>query len=269
MSRKSKLLKESDQMVKLTRLGSPKYRAKMKEELQRLIQQMLELGCAPYSLKALDEQTLKAVVAYWRSQDISVATIMNKLSMLRRVYAQAYPDKVLPSNVALNVQWQKKAQDKKPLLDAAQAMKKVQHPVTKTILAFQCHFGLTKQESLRMNLTVIAPQGLRLNRKLAYNGKDRLVPICTAAQRAAIQTRQSLLAKKGALTELADEAVLVALYKADCLIQGLDPATPFRHHYARNRYQSLRQGKPERETLDQLVDELGVAALSSVREMLA
>ena len=64
MSRKSKLLKESDQMVKLTRLGSPKYRAKMKEELQRLIQQMLELGCAPYSLKALDEQTLKAVVAY-------------------------------------------------------------------------------------------------------------------------------------------------------------------------------------------------------------
>ena len=120
-----------------------------------------------------------------------------------------------------------------------------------------------------MNVSqAISPNGLRLNRKLASNRKDRVVPITTNAQRAAIQTRQSLLAKKGALTELADEAVLVSLYKADCLLKGLDPATPFRYHYARNRYRQLRQAQPERESLKQLLEELGVAKLSALREML-
>ena len=108
MRKKSNLLQESDQMVRLARLGSPKYRTKVKEELKRLIKTLMDLGCAPYTLKSLDEQTLKTVVAYWRTQNLSAASIMNKLSMLRRAFAQAYPDKILPSNMTLNVHGQKK-----------------------------------------------------------------------------------------------------------------------------------------------------------------
>ncbi|MCP4473067.1 MAG: hypothetical protein GY821_00535, partial [Gammaproteobacteria bacterium] len=85
-------------MVRLARLGSPKYRVKVKEELKRLIKNLIDLGCAPYTLKSLDEQTFKTVVAYWCAQDISVESIMNKLSMLRRAFSHAYPDKTLPSN---------------------------------------------------------------------------------------------------------------------------------------------------------------------------
>ncbi len=150
------------------------------------------------------------------------------------------------------------------------AVKQVEHPITRTIIAFQMQFGFTKSEAIRINTHhAITNEGLMIERQLAANGKDRLVPILTQAQRTALHDRQSLLGEKGGLTDFADEAVLVALYKADCLIQGLEPAAPYRSHYARTRYRQLANYHDEAAALQQLQVELGVGKTARLRELMA
>ncbi|MCP4476444.1 MAG: hypothetical protein GY821_18160 [Gammaproteobacteria bacterium] len=269
MSRKAKLIQQSDQLIRRIRHGGVKGRETRKRELRRLVNDLIYLGIAPRSLHKISEKEVFIVVEYWKKKKLSPRAVANKLGIIRTFFRLAFPDVVIPDNKLLNLRLTHESRQLCKPHSIDKVIHQVEHSLTRSILEFQVYFGLTKLESIRININyALYERALIIDRALTSNGKDRSIPILTPEQKRALSTRKGLLGIKERLTDIVSEPILAALYKADCLIKGLEPNFPYRKHYAEIRYKHLLETIGTHSAIRQLQSELGVSSKYRMMELL-
>tara|TARA_B100001996_G_scaffold35416_1_gene26394 strand:+ start:467 stop:1333 length:867 start_codon:yes stop_codon:yes gene_type:complete len=273
MSRKSSLLHELNEALRFHKFGNPRYRNKARQEMKLIITDMISLGVPPRSLKSINERMVRRLVNDWKSRKLSISTVMNKLSILRRLFKLMDIDKQLPSNKDLDVHWTEPRQKITPI-KPEEIIKRLEHSITKTILEFQMYFGLTRQESIKLHLSFeidSLPKHITVTRNYAHNSKDRFIPISTKEQKRSISKRLKILEKASmkvhSLNELAKASALSSLYNADFLVNEVNPIAPYRNYYVIQRYNQLQADKEQcsdRGIIETISQEIGIKKHSSV-----
>jgi hypothetical protein len=267
MSRKSALINESDQVLGQSRKGSHTTRLWRKYVMRKIINELVLLKAAPPSLKNLNDTHYEMLIQYWRSQELSEVTISKNFSVLRFFYRCAPYGVQMPTNQQLGISTSRKTYSKPEIFP--DLMDRLKHPISQTILAFQLYFGLTKVESVRINLELSEQErALFIPRGVAHNGKDREIPILSEHQRRIIQDRKAVLGKQTGLVQCCSEADLHGLFKAEMIIAGQSHNALFRAHYARVRFNDLLQSEPPPASRQKLMKELGLASKYQLERML-
>ena len=267
MSRKAILINESDQVLGQSRKGSHTTRLWRKYVMRKIINELILLKIAPPSLKNLNDTHYEMLIQYWRSQELSEVTISKNFSVLRFFYRCASYGVQLPNNQKLGISTSRKSYSRPEI--SPDLIGRLKHPISQTILAFQLYFGLTKVESVRINLELSAQENaLFIPRGVAHNGKDREIPILSEQQRQVIQDRKALLGKDIGLIQCCSEADLHGLFKAEIIIAGQNHNTLFRAHYARFRLNTLLLSSSPISSMQKLLKEMGLSSKYQLERML-
>lgn len=254
--RKQNCIKDINYYVNSIAKGATQSRYKRKVVLYAMIGDLLQLGLLPKKLSDLKDEYIFKLVETWRSKGLLSQTMQGRISILRKIMKDMYHIDI-PKNKDFNftsVTFTKQSQVKvsKDVLDL------VHNPITKTILAFQIYFGLTKRESIGISLdTAIMSDDLYIDMKLATNSKSRFIPILTKTQQAVIDYRNEILGKYRTLTDRLPENMLVQLVNVEIYDCGYELNAPFRRIYAMERLAQLVKTKSEAIAKKMLIEELG------------
>lgn len=248
------LTKEINIFFNSYRIGSPDSRAKRKSVLHLIISELSSLGILPQSFSHIKTTHVKKLIEHWEQAHVSNNTIINRVGILRHFLSHAFKVEI-ESNQQLSLTYDER---KKSIAQGDGVLEYVHHPVTKTVLAFQLYFGLTKGESIRIILPVaIQDDDLVVSRSIASNSKDRFIPIKTKQQRDVIAYRYDVLGKHRSLTEKMPETLILSLYHAELYDCGIDHKHAFRKFYAANRLGKLLETKDHSASKRVLREELG------------
>ncbi len=269
MGRKQDLMKESDRLLRRSRVGTPRTRKERRSAIHRMIRDLVRIGVAPRKLQSIHRQHFLALVNDWRQRHVALKTMTNQLGILRTFSKWGQWEWAIPSNQALGLHPPQKTSTRQTAT-LENPIPRVAHAFTKSILAFQWYFGLTKTEAARVwvDYATQAAGQLNIDRALATNGKERIVPIVSSKQAQTLEHRKQLLGHHATLTDIVPETTLLGLYKADLLIAGLDPHFPYRRQYAKTRLATLSTQLTQTEALKRLQSELGIASKHRVLALL-
>ncbi|PCH55531.1 MAG: hypothetical protein COC15_04205 [Legionellales bacterium] len=270
MGRKYNLIKETNGILKSCRFGAYTSRCDRKNIMRILINDLVSLKIAPISIRAINQTHVFALVKYWQKHKLAYRTIRNKLGVLRTCLKIAQSKVVILNNKQLGICNTIKQKSYALPDNIEKHPDMVIYPVTKSIIEFQLYFGLTKTESvcIDLNLATHETGTLTIYRDLATNNKDIIVPIVTTKQQQSIATREQLLTHHARLTDIISKKNLLGLYRANLLFHGLNPSFPYRKYYAKNRLASLLQDVEKKEALYNLQCELGIQSKRQLQELL-
>jgi site-specific recombinase XerD len=150
--------------------------------LFRIANELHDLDYKLSSVQQLKEKHVKGLIQHWQNQPLKVSTIKNRLSVLRRL-AILMDKPFLPDNKTLQIG----SRHTEPLKNKAIVnpdISKITDPYVRISLELQRHFGLRREESLK-----IKPHLADQEHKLVLLGawckgnRSREIPIRTAEQR--------------------------------------------------------------------------------------
>lgn len=264
--RKRPLYQEIHRHYHRLRQGSVSTRHEQKKVMLRVVKDWQEVGLLGRSFKNLSAEDVGKLVKYWRKQGISDTTIRNDLGRIRTFFKQKGWSASLPSNQALGL---KRASKKTHSIGHENLVDQVYHPVVKTIMRWQCAFGLTPHESMKVPI----PERNMLDEvyvshRVASNSKPRHIPIVDTYQHNAVDEREALLQGQETLSNILSLPCMQTLYKAECVFLGWIPKLCFRSVYAHRRWQMLSGTMGEPDAIARLQLELGTAQKKSVEDFL-
>ena len=266
MGRKIELIKICENKLKNYRIGSFVSREDRIRVMKLILEDLARLKMQPENLYQISGGHIHALVDYWRSTDVDVNTILNRLSILRRVNDLLSLGLFIPTNQMLKLKRVKKTAVSE--LSTDDLSQRVYHPLVVNVVEMQMLFGVTKLEAIRLFYpTPNSENMVVVDRTIAANHEDRFIPVLTEQQKQCLAKRTQLTNGKLQLNALLPEAKICQLYHNELNFLGLDHNAPLRQHYARQRWNGLL-------TLDQLegikkiAKEMGIASLTKVRGML-
>lgn len=267
MSRKFDLIKECDRVLNQSKTGRHTTHVWKKSVMHKVINDLIKNKCAPPSFKHFKQEHLKVLIQYWQSKPLKTETILKKISVIRSFLKIGKYNTSLPSNADLLTQGTKSKPKK--IISTKNDLPQFKHPITKSIVAFQVEFGLTKTESIRLHLdAAIQNNFLLIDRALAHNNKDRIIPITSASQERVITERKSLINGKASLIQICPENDLKALLKSEHIICGTNSNTHYQNTYAKMRHETLLQGMSSDEATQKVQLEMGYATKYPILEVL-
>ncbi len=253
------LSKKSDAVFNQQKQGSHATKREQQRVMNTIINDLNRLRRLPREFKLMTPHDIECLVRFWKEKGLSVATIGNKLGVLRQFNQLARLDLNIPSNKELGSIKATSTPLKISLPENYE--NKIFHPITRSLIALQLHFGLTKLEAIRVNPTCIVNDNILLiQRTIAHNKKDRTIPIVTNGQKSTLSERK-ILTQTSQLLKQQDTSLLINhLYAAECHDAGIDPKTPFRRHYAQTRLNILKNTRDKQSALLVLCEEMGFSA---------
>ena len=272
MRRLNHQLKE---MCKNNRDGSYGTQAQRERVLTLIANQLFELGYRQLHAKSLKPKHVEALVKYWLKSGIAPGTIKNHMATLRWWAGKVNKKNVIArSNDHYGIprrQYASGANRAKEL--KSEHLEKIKDPYVRMSLELQHDFGLRREEAIKLR-PCLADKGdtLWLKPSWTKGGRERTIPICTEAQRAAVK-RAAALAGKGSLIPAHKTYVQqLRLYEGQCIRAGLSKMHGLRHAYAQRRYEELTgfkapiAGGPSRQSLsadERALDEKARAVISA------
>ncbi len=259
MGRKFTLQQKSRALLNKQKHGSLATKREHQRVMYTIISDLARLKCLPESFEKLTSEHVEKLVHFWQDKGLSTATIGNKLGILRRFNHAAKLNVEIPNNQTLNNIKPSPTPLKIPIPDRYQ--EKIYHPITRSLIDLQVHFGLTKLEAIRLNpYATYVDHTLLIHRNIAHNQQDRMIPVITKAQERCLNDRE-IIAKESHLLKRDNlNALMSQLYRAECQDAGIHPKTPFRKCYAQSRLATLQHTLDEPRALLTLCDEMGFSA---------
>jgi hypothetical protein len=259
LGRKFTLQKKSRAVFNQQKQGSLVTKREQQRVISSIISDLAQLKDLPESLERITVAHVKKLVDFWRHQGLATATIGNKLAVLRRFNQLAQFNLEIPNNQDLNSI--KAAATPLKIILPEDYEKTIFHPITRSVIDLQWHFGLTKLEAMRLNPNCAQIDGfLLIERTIAHNRQDRMIPVITKNQADRLHERENLAKKNALLTRQDAPALISKLYTAECHYAGISPKTPFRQRYAQTRLEALKQTQDEKSALLILCKEMGFSA---------
>lgn len=236
------------------------------DEIRRVlfsvIEDLVTLKQVPASWHGLKKELVFLLVAKWR-KSASEATIIAKLSRLRVFNRLFQLDMSIPTNHDLGCIVNLPEHDSFIEIEFSEIFQSVHHPVTKILLLLQAEFGLTLNEAMNLDISYaisLETGKLTLDRKTAYNSKERSIPILTKQQREVLNNLEHHFLNERYSLALISNGSGLKVYLAEMRFAGVNLRFPIRNIYARNRFQQLSTDNTHAEAILVLQKEMGFSA---------
>ncbi|WP_191092618.1 hypothetical protein [Francisella sp. SYW-9] len=254
---KQKLLKEVFKVLDNNKQGTYNFKKVRKNLLQSITKDIIDLGIPIKSYLSFTNDHLIALLDYWHGKGNTVSTIMNKRAILVWFLKLLGSDINIPRAKDLNLT--KLNQPKDFVYISEDIVHKVHHPLSHTILEFQLYFGLTKLESIKINLDeALKTKELYINKRLAFNSNDRFIPIVSDNQRQAIDNRLNYLNGKDTLLNIIPLYDIVALYHTELILNDIPKKADLRKFFIQKNYYNFQnKGSGKKEIYEQLLSLTG------------
>lgn len=207
--------------------------------LQAMFDELHQLGYKVRHLQFLKQKHVDALVEHWKTKQVSVGSMKNRLSDLRFVCKALRKNRLVQPNEHYQI-GQRSAipTANKAIYDPN--ISAINDERVRCSLELQRLFGLRAEECLKI-VPVIADQGnqLFLKRSWTKGGVERFVPIHTQEQRDWLE-RAKHIAGQGSLIP-ADKTYIQqrGCYYREAKKIGLNRPHGLRHAYAQQRYKTL------------------------------
>lgn len=242
MSAKSKLKYSLLQVLKKDHLGSFASKHDRKGILSHFTEDLVKLGYKIHHIQELKLKHINAMVTHWQQQDLSNATIKNRLSVLRHLTHLINKPNLIPSNnKELNVGIRKYVSTQNKALYHPD-FSNISNSHVRLSLELQRVFGLRREESLKIK-PHLADKGdhLELLPSWCKGGRGRFVPIRTEEQRYWLEKAKEL-AKNFSNSLIPEDKNYIQqryIYDKQTARAGLRNLHGLRHAYAQQRYKEL------------------------------
>jgi site-specific recombinase XerC len=207
--------------------------------LFRIVDELFDLGYKFSSVHKLKEKHVVELTKHGQEKSLKVSTIKNRLSVLRRL-AVLMDKPFVPSNTTLQV-GSRYAQPVKNRAIVNPDISKITDPYVRVSLELQRHFGLRREESLK-----IKPHLADQEYKLVLLGswckgnRNREIPIRTAEQRRWLDEAKLLAWNVNRSLIPESKTYIQHRYVYDKQLRNSNIRSHgFRHGYAQQRYKEL------------------------------
>lgn len=221
--------------------GSLSTQATRGRGLQQLADELHQLG---YKLKAarnLAPRHVDALVASWKANGISDATIRNRLGFLRWWAEKVGKGSMIPANnTPYGLEVRRKFNGNKAQELTRETLDRVADPRLQLTLQLERLFGLRREEALKLR-PAVADRGshLALQASWTKGGRYREIPIWHPRQRQLLQELHALCGD-GSLIGPGRNYVQAQKHYDNTLIKhGVRNAHGFRHRFAQWRYKTM------------------------------
>jgi integrase len=233
---------ELKELCKANRDGSFSTQATRRRILDRIANQLHELGYRRMKAKSLKPKHVEALVSLWKDQGLKIGTIKNLIAGLRWWAKHIGKPGMIPSdNDALDIGRRRHvATESKAWELKASHLAKIADEYVKLSLRLQAAFGLRRQEAIKFSPNyAIKDDHIKLKANWTKGGRARTVPILNDEQRLLLE-EVIKLAKGGALIP-PDQNYIEQQnhYDAQVRAAGIKNPHGLRHEYAQRRYEEL------------------------------
>ncbi|MDR2926439.1 MAG: integrase domain-containing protein [Azoarcus sp.] len=245
-------------LCKHNRDGSHATQADRRNILLLAARQLKAGGYRHMRASSLQAKHVGYLVNSWKSGKLSTGTIKNRVAALRWWSEKIGKAGVVPAdNAALGIaQRQYVGQGSKAKMLDADKLSAVTDPYVRLSLQMQAAFGLRREESIKVR-PEIADRGsaLYLQGSWCKGGRERLVPIRTAEQRAVLDAVHRLVGAGALIPPDKNYVQQQRVYDGQTQAAGLHKNHGLRHMYAQSRYEELTgwkcpiAGGPARDSL--------------------
>ena len=229
-------------LCKANRDGSFSTQATRKSILNRIANQLHELGYKHMQAKSLKPKHVDALVSLWKDQDLSVGTLKNLLSGLRWWARHVGKAEMIPKdNSAFDISKRSQvAKESKAWKLKEAQLEKISDPYVRLSVRLQAAFGLRREEAIKFSPNhAIKDDHIKLKASWTKGGRARTVPIRTDEQRRLLDDVRKL-AKGGALIPPNKNFIKQRNhYDRQVRNAGIKNPHGLRHGYAQRRYEEL------------------------------
>jgi hypothetical protein len=254
---KQKLLNEVYKVINSNNAGTHNFKINRRNFLKRLVKDILDLKLDIKTFSSFNSEHFNTLISRWKTKGNSNSTIINKIGMLKWFLNRLGLTITLPETSDLDL-------TRKDLFIPSPQIPEdlrhnIFHPICRTILDFQLFFGLTKNESIHLNLdTSLIGKELHISSRLAFNSNERFIFATSANQKEAIEYRYEVLKEHSLLLSLLQAPKIKELYEIELEYNNISKATNLRKYFIQKRFiQYQNKGISLQENYNLLMQETG------------
>lgn len=210
--------------------------------VKMIAQQLNDMGFMRLKAKNLKEKHALALIERWRSEGLSAGTLKNRMGVLRWMYEKVNKSWMLARrNGAYGIEnrrYQTNMSKARELPPERLVAVKSEH--VRLSLELQRAFGLRREEAMKIQVAW-ADRGtyLKLKGSWTKGGRERSVPIRTAAQRELLERVKALTGSGSLIPADAKYVEHLKVYENQTAGAGLEKLHGLRHAYAQERYREI------------------------------
>lgn len=233
---------ELKQMCQRNQDGSFATRRDRERILDRVADQLYELGFRDLRAGSLKPKHIAAICEQWKAEGLATGTVKNRMSEIRW-----WAEKIGKQNIVARNNSDYGIANRKYVTNISKArdltngdLSKISDPYTHMSLKLQDAFGLRLGESIKVR-PQWADRGDRLVLKDTWTkgGRAREIPIRNEAQRLVLDQAKAL-AGNGSLIAPGNTYVQqLRRFEYQCELAGIHKVHGHRHQYAQTRYKEL------------------------------
>lgn len=229
-------------LCRTNRDGSYSTQATRRRILDRIANQLHELGYKHMQAKSLKPKHVEALVSHWKDQGLSVGTLKNLLSGLRWWARHVGKDDMIPKcNDALDIGKRSQVGTESKAWDLREAqLERVSDPYVRLSLRLQAAFGLRREEAIKFRPDyAIKADHIKLKASWTKGGRARTVPIRTDEQRQRLEDVTKLVGGGALIPPDKNYEEQKNHYDRQIRTAGIRNPHGLRHAYAQHRYEEL------------------------------
>lgn len=210
--------------------------------LSLMADELREAGFRNMQVTSLQRRHVDVLIQGWKSRALSAGTMKNRLAHLRWWAEKIGKRGVIPASSAeLGIPERRFVTNENKARDLSSGnLEKVRDPHVLMSLVLQKMFGLRREESIKFQPRY-ADRGdhIVLKHSWTKGGRERVIPIINAEQRAALDQAHKLGGAGSLIPPGRSYIEQRNIYDGQCKAAGLSSMHGLRHLYAQMRYQAL------------------------------
>jgi site-specific recombinase XerC len=209
--------------------------------LKLMARQLKEAGFRQLKATSLNGKHVDALLGRWRNDGLSAGTLKNRLAHLRWWAEKIGKEGLIPSsNDQLDIPKRVFVTNENKATELQGKLEKVTDPYVRISAELQREFGLRREEATKFQPRY-ADRGdhLLLKGSWTKGGRERVIPIATPEQRAALDKAHELAGERSLIPAGKTYIQQRHVYDRQCKVAGLKHMHGLRHAYAQSRYEAL------------------------------
>lgn len=234
--RKQSLRQAAHRYLKTDNRGSFKDKKHRTYVIHKMIHDLFLIGEIPSSWALLKKNHLEKLILLWQKNKIKEATILDYMTTIRRFLQNIQCPLTDIDNKSLGI-----SRKRKPIKDQniqPEVWKEINEPISRIIMGMQAEFGLTFSEAISVIPGIhIQTHGLWITREIAFNSKDRTIPVRFENQMLLLQELEYF--KEKPLIQIHTYTNIRTFWHMALNEKGLSTKKTYRYLYARQLKQKL------------------------------
>jgi site-specific recombinase XerC len=166
--------------------------------LSRFAKDLIFLGFSLHNINGLKQKHIFAIVKFWQEKGLAVATIKNRMAVLRRLCDKLNKKSLIPTNDQLSIGGRRRYVPTRNRAIHHADFSNIHNPYIRVFLELQRVFGLRREEFLKIK-PHLADKDSRLELLPTWckGGRSRVIPIRTEEQRYWLEQAKNIAGKFG------------------------------------------------------------------------